>query len=112
MKSMEDIMRKACELKSLLKLSFRVAQLALTASFSVASNERKFSLLKFIKNSLRTTMTDTRLDSLMLLASEKDLTDSVNFTEIVNSWSKLKNRRVKVRAGNGVESNANKFLVF
>ena len=111
-KSMEDIMRKACEMKSLLKLSFRVAQLALTAGFSVASNERKFSLLKFIKNSLRTTMTDTRLDSLMLLASEKDLTDSVNFTEIVNSWSKLKNRRVKVRAGNGVESNANKFLVF
>ena len=48
-------------------------QFVTTAGVSVATNERKFSQLKFVKTILRSTMGDERLDCLMLLASEKDL---------------------------------------
>ena len=52
-------------------------QFVTTAGVSVATNERKFSQLKFVKTILRSTMGDERLDCLMLLASEKDLTDKL-----------------------------------
>ena len=61
----------------ILKLSFRLMQFVTTDGVSVATNERKFSQLKFVKTILRSTMGDERLDCLTLLASEKDLTDKL-----------------------------------
>ena len=55
----------------------------LTIPVTVASNKRLFSQLKFVKNKLRTSVSDARLTGLMLLACERDLTD------IVLAWRKL-----------------------
>ena len=49
----------------------------MTAPVTVAKYERAFSRLKLVKTYLRTTMADDRLNSLMLMSCEKDLSDAV-----------------------------------
>ena len=71
-------------------------QLALTIPISVASNGRSFSKLRLVKNYLRSTMKEDRLDSLMILASSPDILDNVDIDKIADSWSNLKARRVKL----------------
>ena len=62
----------------------------LTAPISVAKDERTFSL-KFVKGVYRSTMADKRLDNLMILSCEKDLTDSLDMKEVSKIWtSKLR----------------------
>ena len=62
---------KVVEVSEANKLSLPLAnlmiRLMLTAPVTVASNERSFSQLKFVKNKLRTSMSDARLTGLMLL---------------------------------------------
>ena len=68
----------------------------MTAPVTVAADERAFSRLKLVKNYLRTSMTDNRLEFLLLLSREKDLTDSIDLGLISKRWAELKSRRVKV----------------
>ena len=66
------------------------------AGYSVASNDRSFSLLKRVKNHLRTTMSEERLQSLMLIAHTKEISRSLSHDEIVRSSVTLKRRRIKL----------------
>ena len=68
----------------------------LTVPVTVASNERLFSQLKFVKNKLRTSVSDARLTGLMLLACERDLTDNLSLEKVAREWSLLKKRRVAI----------------
>ena len=61
----------------------------MTAPITVVKFERTFSRLKLVKNYLLATMTDDRLNSLMLMSCEKDLTDSINFNSVANYWANL-----------------------
>lgn len=54
-------------------------QIALTLPVSSATTERTFSKLKIIKTRLRTTMTNTRLEDLMLITCEQDLYKNSKF---------------------------------
>ena len=74
----------------------RLYKLALTVPVSVASNERSFSRLKLVKNYLRSTMKEERLDSLMLCACSIDILDQINIDSIADSWSVLKTRKVRI----------------
>ena len=67
---------------------------------TVASNERTFSKLKFVKNLLRTTMSENRLCALMFLAAEKDLVDKLDIDAVVSRRSELKNRRIRLKGVN------------
>ena len=81
------------------KLSLPLAnsiRLILTAPVTVVSNERSFSQLKFVKNKLRTSMSNARLTGLMLLACEKDLIDNLSLKKAAREWSLLKKRRVAI----------------
>ena len=69
-------------------------QLLLTAPVSVAKDERTYSELKIVKNCLHSTMKDERLNDLVVLACENDLTDTINLKEI--TWSKIKLRRLSI----------------
>jgi D-ribose pyranose/furanose isomerase RbsD len=80
--------------KSAFPLTNKAFRLIMTAPVTVAKDERTFSRLKIIKTYLRTIMTDTRLESLMLLSCEKDLTDSINIDNISARWVELKSRRI------------------
>ena len=75
-----------------LPLANLMIRLMLTAPVTVASNERSFSQLKFVKNKLRTSMSDARLTGLMLLTCEKDLTDTLSLEKVAREWSLLKKR--------------------
>ena len=54
------------------------------------TGERSFSKLKLVKTALRSTMGQTRLSSLTLLSIESELTNSLDFTDIVNDFSAKK----------------------
>jgi len=53
-------------------------RIMLTIPITSAGPERSFSKLKFIKNFLRSTMSQDRLSGLATLAIEKELAESVN----------------------------------
>ncbi|CAI6361713.1 unnamed protein product [Macrosiphum euphorbiae] len=61
-----SLMEKA-EVKHILPCANQICRLALISLVTVASNERSFSKLKLIKTHLRSTITDERLNSLIVL---------------------------------------------
>ena len=50
------------------------------------ASERSLSAMKRIKSYLRSTMTRQHLNHLMLLHVQKDQTDRLNLTEVVNDF--------------------------
>lgn len=68
----------------------------LTIAISVASCERSFSKLKLIKNYLRSTMSDSRLQNLAILSIEQEITNNINFESIIHDFSAMKVRRVNI----------------
>lgn len=60
-----------------------VFKISLTMPVSSASWERSFSKLKLIKTRLRSTMGQDRLEELMLIFCEADI--SVNYDEVIKS---------------------------
>ncbi|KAF0759466.1 zinc finger MYM-type protein 1-like [Aphis craccivora] len=55
--------------------------------------ERSFSVLKRMKNYLRSTMSQERLNSLALLTIESDLTSSLEYEDIIDDFSRIKSRK-------------------
>ena len=72
-------------------------RLLLTAPVSVAKDERTFSKLKIVKNCLRSTMKDKRLNELIILACEKDLTDSIDLNVVLDTWARVKMRKLPIK---------------
>ena len=93
--SVADAARYSEETKRIFPLSDRCYRLLMTAPVTVAKDERTFGRLKLVKTYLRTTMTDDRLNSLMLMSCEKDLTDATNIDVVAACWAKPKHRRIK-----------------
>jgi hypothetical protein len=91
-----DVSELCFKRRAIFPLTSKAYQLLLTAPVTVAKDERTFSKLGLIKTFHRSTMGDERLDSLVLLACEKDLTDSLCLNDIVKQWAGLKARRVNV----------------
>ena len=96
-KSVHDVCNLAYEHKSIFPSIFKVFKLLFTAPVSVAKDERTFSKMKIIKNFLRSTMSDERLEDLIVLAAEKDLTDKVDLDEALKVWASKKNRKLKIK---------------
>lgn len=63
---------------------FVLYKILLTLSVTSCSAERAFSKLKIIKNPIRSSMLDEWMSAMMILASEKDILDSINNEEIIN----------------------------
>lgn len=80
-----------------LHLARYMIQFVVTAGYVTATNERSFSQLKIVKNLLRTSMGDERLSDLMLLKCEKKLAESLDYSQMISSWGKLKERRIKIK---------------
>ena len=57
------------------------------------SGERSFSVLGRVKNELRTTMTDQRLNHLSLMAIENDVVRKLDFNEVIDIFAKSKARK-------------------
>lgn len=74
---------------------FELACILLTIPVSSAGCERVFSKLKLVKNELRSTMGDDRLNSLMLMAVEKEIIRETNLQVFVDTFA-LKPRKLKL----------------
>lgn len=69
-------------------------QILLTIATSIAICERSFSKLKLILSYLRSSMGQERLSALTLLSVEREVTDSINFDEVIDKFAAVKARRI------------------
>ena len=65
----------------------------LTIAISVATCERSFSKLKLIKNYLRSTMNSLRMRNLAILSIERQLTDEIDFDNVIDNFANRKARK-------------------
>ncbi|CAH2256017.1 zinc finger MYM-type 1-like [Pelobates cultripes] len=81
-------------LKSIYKLQLCIAlRIFAYLPLSVAEGERAFSKLSLIKNYLRSTMSENRLNSLAILSIEHELARTLNFKDLITDFAILKIRR-------------------
>ena len=94
--------RSAASLYSLLKcrdlqLAFPNVEIALKIFLSLmitnCSGERSFSKLKLIKNELRSTMLQNRLNALSLMSIERSLLREIDFSDVIEQFAGMKARR-------------------
>ena len=96
-KTLRDCLYHVVKVKDILKQAHKLCIFVITAAYGVASNERSFSQLKIVKSHLRTTISDERLNILMLLKCEKELCKGVNPEHLVKRWVQLKKRHIKIK---------------
>ncbi|KAL7583920.1 uncharacterized protein LOC111918056 [Lactuca sativa] len=70
-------------------------RILLTIPVTVASAERNFSKLKLLKNYLRSSMSQERLNGLAMLCIEKDLLDNIELDSIIDDFASKKARKCK-----------------
>lgn len=68
-------------------------RMLLCMAISNCSAERSFSTLKRIKNYLRSSLVEDKLNSLSLLAIESELLNSIDFEDTINEFANQKSRR-------------------
>jgi hypothetical protein len=68
-------------------------RILLTIPVTVASAERSFSKLKLLKNYLRSTMSQERLNGLAMCSIEKDIVDTVDFNAVLDDFASRNARR-------------------
>ena len=61
------------------------------------SGERSFSKLKYIKNRLRTTMTNERVTHLSLMGIEYNILRETDFDDVITDFAQRKGRKVSQR---------------
>ena len=71
--------------------------LLLTIPVTNCEGKRSFFTLARVKNKLRTNLNQDKLSSLALMAIESELIDSIDFSEIIDAFSKR-----KARHGSGI----------
>ena len=91
-----NVARIAEEQKSVFPLANKAYRLALSAPMTVAKDERTFSKLKLVKTLCRSTINEERLEELLIMACEKDITDNINVIELATTWAALKRRRIQI----------------
>jgi hypothetical protein len=72
---------------------FVAYQILFTVPITVASAERSLSKLKLLKNYLRSTVSQERLNGLATLCIEKKLLDDVNIEAIIDDFASRNVRR-------------------
>ncbi|XP_060210907.1 uncharacterized protein LOC132637910 [Lycium barbarum] len=77
-------------------LVFYLVKLALLLPVSTASVERAFSAMKFIKNDLRSQMSDDFFSGCLVPYLEKDVFDNVSNDAIIKTFQAMKARRVQL----------------
>ena len=68
-------------------------RILLTVHVTVASAERSFSKLKLLKNYLRSTMLQDRLNGLVMCCIEKDILDNIDLDIVLNDFASRNARR-------------------
>ena len=77
--------------------AFIAYRVLLTIPVTVASGERSFSKLKLIKNYLRSTMSQERMNGLALLSIEAGTANNLDYTSLISTFAAQNARRVNFR---------------
>ncbi|XP_049357041.1 uncharacterized protein LOC125821698 [Solanum verrucosum] len=77
-------------------LVFRLVKLALLLPVATASVERAFSAMKFIKNDLRSQMSDDFFSGCLVPYLEKDVFDKISNDVIIKTFQDMKPRRIQL----------------
>ncbi|XP_060175786.1 uncharacterized protein LOC132606351 [Lycium barbarum] len=98
LKGLCDLSKKLVQTKkhSNYPLVFRLVKLALLLPVATASVERAFSAMKFIKNDLRSQMSDDFFSGCLVPYLEKDVFDNVSNDAIIKTFQDMKPRRVQL----------------
>ncbi|GFT63800.1 dimer_Tnp_hAT domain-containing protein [Nephila pilipes] len=88
-----DIYRIAKEMVSTFPNVEILLKIFLTIPISNASVERSISVLKSIKNHLRSSIGEDKLNSMAILYIEKDVLDQIDTAKIIDEFAKEKSRR-------------------
>ena len=69
-------------------------KIAMTIPVTTASVERGFSKLSYVKNKLRSTMVQDRLEALLLASAEKDILLQLSNDDLVSRFAGAADRRL------------------
>ena len=95
METTADVFEEVFPLRQAFPTLLKLVQIALTICASTASCERSFSALKRIKTYLRSSMHEARLVSLAVLSIEREISESLNLDNVVDTfYAEDKNRRI------------------
>jgi hypothetical protein len=73
---------------------YKILQLFTIIPVTSCTCERVFSKMTIMKSKLRSTMKQERLDSLLLLFTEQELTSGINLDSVIDEFNTLENRRM------------------
>ena len=79
--------------KTMLNEVHQLVRIYLTVPMTTATAERTFSTLRRLKNYLQSTMTQKRLNHIVLLRTHKHPTDELDLTEVASDFSGANSRR-------------------
>lgn len=82
--------------KELINEVITLSKLLLVMPATNSTSERSFSAMRRVKSYLRSTMTQERLNSLMVLHVHKDQTDKLDMSNVANEFVSKSERRVHV----------------
>jgi len=69
-------------------------QILCSLPVSVATAERSFSTLRIVKDWMRSTMTENRLNGLALMYAHREIVKSFNLDKIIDRFAKKQKRRL------------------
>ena len=75
---------------------YQLYRLFVTLPVTTASCERNFSKLTIVKNKLRSTTAQERLENLMILFVENDITTKLNYEAIIDNFASMGPRRLQL----------------
>lgn len=81
--------------KKMLSEVATILQIYLTLPVTTSTAERSFSVLRRLKTWLRSTMTQERMNNLLLLHVHKTLTDTLDLKQIADEFSSVNERRIQ-----------------
>ena len=67
-----------------------------TLPVTTASCEKSFSKLTIVKNKLRSTTAQDRLENLMILSVENDITTKLNYESVIDNFASMGPRRMQL----------------
>ncbi len=88
-----DTLNSSSVLKRMFSEVSVLLRIYLTIPVTTASSERSFSCLRRLKTYLRSTMTQQRLNNILLLHTNKDLTDELCLAKIAEEFVTVNDRR-------------------
>ena len=88
-----DIMNTSLVNKAMLSEVDTLLKLYYTIPMTTATSERSFSTLRRLKSYLRSTMTQSRLNHIMLLHVHKELTDNIDLLQVAKYFIGVNERR-------------------